>query len=155
MGVDDDTPPWLRSYHDVQVDLHGLHDFANGVDGAADKNFAPRTTQLQTDYASGVQFGWNNPSGQVDAAKRKYHAALTVITQQIEAYIEASKILADAARRAAQRYGDADAMSAAKSKDIEGILGHAVADARKRQEDQQAAAAAAAAARHHGGRDFE
>ncbi len=153
---DDDTPPWLRNYQTIQVDLKGLGDFAGAVDGAVDKNFAPRTGQLQNDYAMGVCFGWNNPSGDLDAAKRKYHDCLTVITRQIEAYIDASRILADAARKAAERYGSADAMSAAQSKEVEGLLTQAIVDARARRAAQEAAdAAAERRLRHMGHRGIE
>jgi hypothetical protein len=144
MGVVDDSPTWLRDYHTVEVDLKGLVDFAGAVDGGVDKNFAPRTGQLQGDYAYGVCFGYGNPSGDVHAAKMKYHDCLSVITRQIEAYIEASKILADAARKAAERYGSADAMSAAQTKAVEDLLVQAIADARTRREAAEAAAAEAA-----------
>ena len=144
MGIPDDSPPWLRDYHTVDVDLKGLGDFAGAVDGAVDKNFAPRTSDLQGDYAYGVCFGYGNPSLDVHAAKLKYHDCLTMITRQIEAYIDASKILAEAARKAAQRYGNADAMSAAQSKDVEALLGQAILDAKARQAAEDAAAADAA-----------
>jgi hypothetical protein len=142
MSVDDDTPAWLRGYHDVDVDLKGLDDFAGAVNGAVDQNFAPRTGQLQSQYAMGVSFGWGNPSGDLHAAKQKYHDCLTVITKQIEAYIDASRVLADAARKAAERYGNADAMSAAQSKEVEDLLANAITEARARRAAQEAAAAA-------------
>jgi hypothetical protein len=151
MGVPDDSPSWLRDYHTVEVDLKGLGDFAGAVDGAVEKNFAPRTGQLQNEYAYGVCFGWGNPSGDVHAAKAKYHDCLSVITKQIEAYIDASRILADAARKAAERYGNADAMSAAQSKDVEGLLAQAVTDAQARRAAQEAADAAAARRDRHRG----
>lgn len=141
MGIPDETPSWLRDYHTVEVDLKGLGDFAGAVDGAVDKNFAPRTGQLQSDYAYGVCFGYNNPSGDVHAAKTKYYDALTVITKQIEAYIDASKILVDAVRKAAERYGAADAMSEAQSKDVQDLLKQAVTDAQVRRAAREAAAA--------------
>src|SRR6266545_1606921 len=120
---DDDTPPWLRNYQTIQVDLKGLGDFAGAVDGAVDKNFAPRTGQLQNDYAMGVCFGWNNPSGDLEAA---------------------------------ERYGSADAMSAAQSKEVEGLLTQAIVDARARRAAQEAAdAAAERRLRHMGHRGIE
>jgi flagellar hook-basal body complex protein FliE len=143
MGVDDGPPSWLRDYETIEVDLKGLTDFARSVDGAVDRNFAPRTGDLQNLYGCGVRFGFGNPSGNVRAAALKYSDALEMIARQIAAYIEASKILAHAARKAAERYSSADAMSAAQSQDVEKLLGQAIDDARARQVAVDAAAAAA------------
>jgi hypothetical protein len=133
MGVDDGSPSLLRDYEKIEVELKSLTDFAGSVDGAVDRNFAPRTGGLQNVYACGVRFGFGHPSGNVRAAALKYSDALEMIARQIAAYIDASKILADAARKAAERYGSADAMSAAQSKDVEKLLGEAIDEARARQ----------------------
>src|SRR6266545_1097295 len=143
MGVPDDSPSWLRSYETIEVDLQGLTDFAGSVDDAVDRNFASRTGDLQNLYACGVRFGLANPSGNVRAAALKYSDALEMIARQIAAYIEASKILAEATRKAAERYGSADAMSAAQSQDVAKLLGQAIDEARARQAAADAAAAAA------------
>jgi hypothetical protein len=140
MDVPNDSGSWLRDYQTIEVELKGLTDFAGSVDLAVDGNFAPRTGDLQNEYACGVRFGFGNPSGNVRAAMTKYHDALTMIMRQVESYIESSRILADAARKAAERYGSVDAMSAAQSQDVQKLLGQAVDQARVRREAADAAA---------------
>jgi hypothetical protein len=141
MDEPDDSPSWLRDYVTIEVGLTGLTDFAGSVDHAVDGNFAPRTGDLQNLHACGVRFGFGNPGGNVRAAVLKHFDALEMIARQIVAYIEASKTLTDAARKAAERYASADAMSAAQYKDVEELLGQAIHEARVRKAAADAAPA--------------
>jgi hypothetical protein len=91
-----------------------------------EQNFQPHTVPLLDAYSKGVPFGWDSPSGDVHAAKMKYHACLTGVSEQLTAYVNASKILVDAVRQVARNYADADALSEAQVKDVETALTDAV-----------------------------
>jgi hypothetical protein len=94
---------------------------------ATERHFAPHAAVVKQLYANGVQFGAANPSGVVHAARLKYYDCLVAISQQLDSYVEASVILADAARTAAERYGRADALSHAHMRDLEQLLKQAAA----------------------------
>src|SRR6185437_12040838 len=132
--------------------IDGLHTFAGAVDTEVEKNFQPHTVPLIDSYAAGVPFGAASPSGDVHAAKLKYHDCLTGVTNQLTAYVNASKILVDAVRLVAKNYADSDALSEAQAKEVQAAFGDAIKSAQAEQAKAQAAAAQAAAARaHHGG----
>jgi hypothetical protein len=122
----DDSPSWLRDYKAINVHIDGLHSFAGAVEGEVEGNFQPHTARLFNTYASGVPFGADNPSGELHAAKLKYHDCLTSVTETMTGYINASKILVAAIKEAAARYSDADALARASSQDVEQILSQAV-----------------------------
>jgi hypothetical protein len=144
MRPDDDSPAWLRDYQAINVDIDGLHTFAGAIEDEVEGNFQPHASRLFNMYADGVPFGASNPSGELHAAKLKYHDCLTGVTETMTAYINASKILVTAIQAAAVRYSDADALAHANAQDVERILGQAILDA-------QTAAAAPQAPAPHGG----
>jgi Arc/MetJ-type ribon-helix-helix transcriptional regulator len=147
---EDDEPRWLRDYKSINVDIDGLHTFAGAVDTEVEKNFQPHTRPLMDSYAKGVQFGASSKSGDVQAAKLKYHDCLVGVTEQLTAYANASKILVDAIRLVAKNYGSADALSAAQATEVEAALGNAVVSAQQAQAAADAAAAQRAAQPNHG-----
>ncbi|GII21011.1 hypothetical protein [Planosporangium mesophilum] len=147
---EDDEPRWLRDYKSINVDIDGLHAFAGAVDTAVEQNFQPHTRPLMDSYAKGVQFGASSKSGDVQAARLKYHDCLVGATEQLTAYVNASKILVDAIRQVAQNYGSSDALSAAQAKEVEAALGNAVVSAQQAQAAADAAAAQRQAQAHHG-----
>jgi hypothetical protein len=140
LELDEGVDPYLSGYKSVTVDIDGLHSFAGAVDTEVEGNFRPRTVPLIDSYATGVPFGADSPSGDVHAARMKYYDCLTGVTEQLTAYVNASKILADAIRLVAKNYSDADALSEAQAKEIEGAFGSAM---RAAQEAQAAADARA------------
>jgi hypothetical protein len=126
MRPDDDSPAWLRDYKSINVDIDGLHTFAGAVEDEIEGNFQPHAGRLFSTYADGVPFGAGNPSGELHAAKLKYHDCLTGVTETMAAYINASKILVTAIQAAAVKYADADALAHAHAQDVEQILGQAI-----------------------------
>jgi hypothetical protein len=133
MAVPDDSPGWLRDYKSINVDIDGLHTFAGAVGTEVEQNFQPHTVPLLQSYAKGVQFGSSSKSGDVHAAKLKYHDCLVGVTEQLTAYINASKILVEAVRQVAKNYASADALSAAQATEVEAALGNAVVTAQQAQ----------------------
>ena len=156
MGVVDDSPTWLRDYESIEVDTSGLDQFAGSVNAEVEGNFEPHTQRLFRAYELGVTFGFGNESGNVQAARNKHRDALTATGESMAAYINASRILIEAIRRAAEEYASADALSSARARDVEGILGQAITDAENARlaAEQAAQAAAEAAARNGYGRNF-
>jgi hypothetical protein len=138
--------PYLSDYKSTHVDIDGLHNFAGAVDAEVEGNFQPHTAPLLDSYAKGVPFGTASPSGEVHAAKQKYYDCLTGATEQLTAYVNASKILVEAVRQVAKNYGDADAFSEAQTKDVERALGGAMQAAAAVQVEADARAQAQARA---------
>jgi hypothetical protein len=120
--VGDDAPGWLEDYRLVEVDVGGLHAFAGAVDAEVDANLRPHAERLVDAYAPGVRFGTDTISGEVRAARLRYHECLVGVTEQLAACVNASKILSAAARAVARRYAGADALSAAAVGDVEAAL---------------------------------
>jgi hypothetical protein len=120
---------WLSDYQAIDVHPDTLHSFAGAVDADMEGNFRPHTNRLFSTYAGGVPFGADNPSGELHAAKARYHECLTAVTETMASYINASKILVDAITEIARRYSDADAMAQANVQDAAKVLNQAVQDA--------------------------
>jgi hypothetical protein len=120
---------WLSDYKAIDVHPDDLHSFAGAVDAEMEGNFRPHTNQLFSTYEGGVPFGAHNPSGELHAAKVRYHECLTAVTETMASYVNASKILVDAITKIARRYSDADAMAHANVQDAENVLNQAVQDA--------------------------
>ncbi|GAA1823241.1 hypothetical protein HC028_15695 [Planosporangium flavigriseum] len=136
MRPDDDSPAWLRDYKAINVDIDGLHSFAGAIEDEVEGNFRPHTTRLFSTYSGGVPFGPDNPSGEVHAAKLKYHDCLTSATEAMTAYINASKVLVAAIKEAAAKYADSDALAHASAQDVERILGQAILNAQTAAQPQ-------------------
>lgn len=60
------------------------------------------------------------------SAKQRYHESLLRALDQMQAHIRAASILADTAERVAKNYADADALSSARTRDVEQALAAAV-----------------------------
>jgi hypothetical protein len=136
MRPDDDSPAWLRDYKAINVHIDGLHSFAGAIEDEVEGNFRPHATRLFSTYTGGVPFGADNPSGEVHAAKLKYHDCLTSVTEAMTAYINASKILATAMKEAATKYSDADALAHANAQDVERIVAQAMLSAQTETQPQ-------------------
>ncbi len=149
MDLSDDSPRWLSGYRAIEVDPSGLDRFAGAIEGEVEGNFRPHTHDLFTVYELGVRFGAGHVSADVLAAREKHHQCLQGAADQLASYIKASHILIQAARQIAKNYGDADAMAAARAKEIDHTLSAAIvlADEAAREAREAASQAAAAEAR--------
>jgi hypothetical protein len=136
MRPDDDSPAWLRDYKAINVNIDGLHSFAGAIEDEVEGNFKPHTSRLFSTYAAGVPFGADNVSGEVHAAKLKYHDCLTSVTEAMTAYINASKILVTAITEAAAKYSGADALAHANAQDVERIVAQAMLSAQTETQPQ-------------------
>lgn len=139
MEIDDDSPRWLDGYEPVKVNTGSLKDFAGSVDAEVEGNFKPYSQRLFTAYSHGATFGSGNISATVQAARRKHFDALKATGESMTGYINASKILIDAIRRAAETYKTTDSVASASAQEIESILGKAIADADAAQRAADAA----------------
>jgi hypothetical protein len=124
-----EPPSWLSDYKEIDVHPDNLHSFAGVVDEELEGNFRPHTHRLFNTYASGVPFGANNPSGEVHAAKVRYHECLTAVTETMSAYINASTILVRAITEIARRYSDSDAAAQANVQAADQAFEQAIVDA--------------------------
>jgi hypothetical protein len=118
-----ETGPTTRA---IEVDLAGLRDLAKTVrqDNAA--TLEPQSYRVRSDLLYGVCFGATSASGYVLGAKQRYHESLLRALEQMEAHVRAASILADTAERVAKNYADADALSAARTRDVEQALSAAI-----------------------------
>ena len=110
----------------IAVDLDGLTDLAETLRRENAATLKPQSNLVQSDLLNGVCFGAASASGQVLAAKERYRRSLVRALEQMQAHIRAASIIADAAERVARNYAAADAMSQARTKEVEEALKAAV-----------------------------
>lgn len=113
----------------IAVDLDGLADLAKTVRRENAATLEPQSNLVRSDLLHGVCFGAASASGQVLEAKQRYHDSLVRALDQMHAHIRAASIIADAAERVAMNYAEADAMSKARTKEVDEALKAAVATA--------------------------
>jgi hypothetical protein len=126
MAQIDDPPVRFAGLTEIRVDTSGVERFAGTVETEVDANFRPQAGRLAAVYEPGAFFGINHASPDVQAARQRHAACLQGATEQLVGYVNASKILVDAARTVAARYRQVDALAAANSKEIELALADAV-----------------------------
>jgi hypothetical protein len=97
----------------IHVDTDGLTEFAGNVGFYATKVDPADVSRSRQQFAAGVTFGVKNASGAVHVAKENYARALTTSLQNLTEFVEAARILADAAEKAAADFKNVDARSAA------------------------------------------
>ena len=74
----DDHGPWPAvAAGMIDVDVHGLHDFAHLLRTELDANFKPVSERIIMEHRAGVTFGEHNPSGEMQAARRLYGHCLS------------------------------------------------------------------------------
>jgi hypothetical protein len=96
----------------INVDTDGLKQFADNVGFYATEIDPVDVGRSKQEFAAGVTFGLKNASGAVHVAKENYANALSVSLQNLAGFVEAAKILADAAEQVAADFGAADGRAA-------------------------------------------
>jgi hypothetical protein len=96
----------------INVDTDGLKQFADNVGFYATEIDPVDVGRSKQEFAAGVTFGVKNASGAVHVAKQNYARALTVSLQNLTEFVEAARILAEAAEATATDFKAADGRSA-------------------------------------------
>jgi hypothetical protein len=117
-----------------QVEVTGLTDLADEVRMETDMTLRPQSTQVRGRFAQGVRFGAASASGYVYAAKQRYRESLVRGMDVLSAYVEAAEVLAAAAEKVAANYSRSDALSAARTQEVNKALADALVEARQRQQ---------------------
>ena len=106
----------------ISVHVDALEAFAQAVDALMSDHVHGISTVV-TVLGSGVPFGLDSPSGDVQAAKIAYGDAASGMTDQLRQFVIELTILADAARQISTRYRTVDALRGASVADIEMTIG--------------------------------
>jgi hypothetical protein len=117
-----------------QVEVTGLTDLADEVRTETDMTLRPQSTKVRTNFASGVRFGAASASGYVYAAKKRYRDSLVRGMDVLNAYVEAAEVLAAAAEKVAANYKQSDALSVARTQEVDKALAEALVEARTVQQ---------------------
>jgi hypothetical protein len=117
----------------VRVETDGLNKFSNQVQDDTTRTLETGYSRASMDFATGVQFGQNNASGGVHAAKDRYVKALVAHTSNIEEYLEAARVLASAASKVAAAFDATDSRSARGTQEVHDALMAAVQESQQRR----------------------
>jgi hypothetical protein len=118
----------------IHVDTDGLKQFADSVGFYATEIDPADVGRSRQQFAAGVMFGVKNASGAVHVAKENYARALATSLQNLTAFIEAARVLADAAEATATDFKAADSRSAVALDDVNRRLFEAAAASTARQQ---------------------
>lgn len=118
----------------IRVDTDGLNKFSDKVQDDTSRTLEPGYSDARVSFGTGVRFGVNNASGSVHAAKSRYAASVQASTANIEEYMAAARVLADAAAKVAAVLEATDARAADRTDWINGALATAAAESRARRE---------------------
>jgi hypothetical protein len=121
----------------IHVDTDGLKQFADNVGFYATEIDPADVGRSKQQFAAGVTFGVNNASGAVHVAKENYARALATSLQNLTEFIEAARILADAAEATASDFKAADSQSAAALADVNRRLFEAAQASADRQQTSE------------------
>jgi hypothetical protein len=97
----------------IHVDTDGLTEFAGNVGFYATEVDPADVSRSRQQFAAGVTFGVKNASGAVHVAKENYARALTTSLQNLTEFVEAARVLSEAAEKAAADFKSVDNRSAA------------------------------------------
>jgi hypothetical protein len=117
----------------VRVETDGLNKFSNQVQNDTSATLDAGYSRASVDLSAGVTFGAANASGGVHAAKQRYVDALIAHTNNVHAYMDAARILADAAAKVAAAVEETDGRAGKRADEVRGLMAQAVTDSRKRQ----------------------
>ncbi|AGZ39516.1 hypothetical protein AFR_06135 [Actinoplanes friuliensis DSM 7358] len=92
----------------INVETGGLSKFAGDVGFYAQEIDPQDIDRSRQAFSAGVTFGTNNASVEVLALKEKYAETLTNSLTNLTRFVEAAKILAEAAEQAARDYRAVD-----------------------------------------------
>ncbi|MBL7254922.1 hypothetical protein [Paractinoplanes lichenicola] len=129
----------------IRVETDGLNKFSDQVQDDTSRTLEPGYSDARVSFGTGVRFGTNNASGSVHAAKARYAASVEASTANIEEYMAAARVLADAAAKVAEALDATDMRAADRTDWINGALVTAATEAQARRQ-------AAERAIPHGGR---
>ncbi|MCY1140705.1 hypothetical protein OWR29_22130 [Actinoplanes sp. Pm04-4] len=117
----------------IQVETDGLNKFSGQVQDDTSRTLEPGYSDARVSFGTGVRFGANNASGSVHAAKTRYAASVEVSTANVEEYMAAARVLADAAAKVAAALDASDSRSAGRTDWISGALAAAAQEAQERR----------------------
>ncbi|MGK5679148.1 hypothetical protein [Actinoplanes sp. URMC 104] len=129
----------------ISVETDGLNRFSGKVRDDTSRTLEPGYSEARVSFGTGVRFGISNASGSVHAAKERYAASVQASTANVEEYLAAARVLADAAAKVAAAFDASDVRSADRTDWVDSALVAAATEARQRRE-------AADRAIPHGGR---
>jgi hypothetical protein len=109
----------------INVDTDGLKQFADNVGFYATEIDPADVGRSKQEFAAGVTFGIKNASGAVHVAKENYARALATSLQNLTEFVEAARILAEAAEATATDFSAADGRSALALNDVNRRLSEA------------------------------
>jgi len=115
----------------IKVETSELDRFAKDVRFESDEGLQPAIGRASAQL-TGVRFGQNNASGSVHAAKARYAEALDVHITNLNNYVEAGQIMAEAAELVAKEFDAVDARSADATKKVGQILRTATDEYRRK-----------------------
>jgi hypothetical protein len=117
----------------VRVETDGLNKFSDQVQNDTNRTLESGYSSASVDLSSGVQFGANSASGGVHAAKERYAQSLRASTANVVAYMDAARILADAATKVAAAFAATDGRAADRTDEVQRALNAAVLEAQQRR----------------------
>jgi membrane-bound lytic murein transglycosylase MltF len=116
----DETPPWLRDYQPLEVDLSTLTQFAKVLHDEVELNFRPHAKKLLDSLDPGpAAFVPKDGFFELLAAGNQYTYCRDQAIRLLVAYADATEQLATAADAIGQRYRDTDQLAAAQLTDID------------------------------------
>jgi hypothetical protein len=131
----------------VRVETDGLNRFSNQVQNDTAQTLELGYSRASVDLSAGVQFGANNASGGVHAAKERYTRSLQASTDNVVAYLDAARVLAAAAGKVAAALDATDGRAGNRASQVRDLMAEAVRESQQRR----AAADAEPTTRHAGG----
>jgi hypothetical protein len=117
----------------IRVDTDGLNRFSDQVRDDTSRTLEPGYSDARVALAAGVRFGVNNAGGSVHAAKARYAASVEASTANVEEYLAAARVLADAASKVAAALDASDSRSSSRTDWAAGALAAAAREARERR----------------------
>jgi hypothetical protein len=106
----------------IHVETGGLADFAGDVRFYAEEIDPLDVDRSKQSFSAGITFGTRNASEAVLATKENYAKALTNSLTNLTRFVEAAKILAEAAEQAAKDFRAVDDQSARSINNINYLL---------------------------------
>lgn len=127
--LDPDAPWTPAAPQELRVDIDSLDEFASQLNKDTTELLMPGAQAFRGELSYAPLFGVGTPSNEVDRARQVYDEAARRNLELGKQYVMAAEILVDAAKLIADRYRDAEALSEAQLRDVEGLLGKATSDA--------------------------
>jgi hypothetical protein len=142
MRIDDAGSPWIDTLEWVQVDLAGLHDFAETLRSDVEGHLRVQADGVIVEHSTGVPFGWGTAvSGSVAQIQQRYRDCLVGGAEALMSYIERAEAMIAGALEVATRYGDADALARAKVEEVKALLARgeerALAEGKRHHADER------------------